>query len=92
MYLHVGNHKNIRKRDIIGIFDTDMSTLSPITRKYLSDAQKKNAVISAKDEIPKSFVLYLEKGEPKICFSQISSTALCARNDSQMTVYRSDKL
>ena len=79
MYLHVGNNKNIRERDIIGIFDTDMSTLSPITRRFLSDAQKKNAVVSAKNEIPKSFVLYYEDGEIKICFSQISSVALVSR-------------
>ena len=81
MYLHVGNHKNIRQKDIIGIFDTDMSTLSPITRKYLSDAQKRGSVVSAKDEIPKSFILYKEKGEIKVCFSQISSTALASRKD-----------
>ena len=81
MYLHVGNNKNIRERDIIGIFDTDMSTLSPVTRKFLSDAQKKNSVVSAKDEIPKSFILYYENGEIKICFSQISSTALVGRKD-----------
>lgn len=81
MYLHVGNHKNIRERDIIGIFDTDNSTVSPITRKFLSDAQKRGAVISAKDEIPKSFVLYFESGEPRVCFSQISSSALANRKD-----------
>ncbi len=79
MYLHVGNHKNIRERDIIGIFDTDMSTLSPITRKFLADAQKRGAVVSAKDEIPKSFVLYRENGEIKVCFSQISTAALASR-------------
>ncbi len=79
MYLHVGNNKNIRERDIIGIFDTDMSTLSPVTRKFLSDAQKRGAVVSAKDEIPKSFVLYREKGEIKVCFSQISTSALASR-------------
>ena len=68
MYLHVGNHKNIRERNIIGIFDTDKSTVSPITRKFLSDAQKRGAVISAKDEIPKSFVLYLETEKLKSAF------------------------
>lgn len=81
MYLHVGNSKNIRERDIIGIFDTDMSTLSPITRKFLSDAQKRGLVTSAKDEIPKSFVLYRDGDEIKICFSQISSTALGGRKE-----------
>ena len=81
MYLHVGNHKNIREKNIIGIFDIDKSTVSPITRKFLSDAQKRGAVISAKDEIPKSFVLYTENGESRVCFSQISPSALIGRKE-----------
>ena len=40
MYLHVGNNKNIRTKDIIGIFDMDNSTVSQITRKYLGTMQK----------------------------------------------------
>ena len=44
MYLHAGNNKNIRERDIIGIFDADNSTISYITRKYLSDAEKEERV------------------------------------------------
>lgn len=82
MYLHVGNKKSIRKKNIIGIFDTDNSTVSGITRKFLSDAQKKGLVSSASDEIPKSFVLYREDGVIKICFSQLSSSALYGRLDT----------
>ena len=82
MYLHAGNNKNIREKDIIGIFDVDNSTVSSITRKYLSDAQRAGNVISAKDEIPKSFILYREKGKYKICFSQISTTALLGRTEN----------
>ena len=83
MYLHVGNRKNIRQRDIIGIFDMDRITTSRITRKYLSDAQKKGLVISAKNEVPKSFVLYFDRKEKncKICFSQLSTSALEGRLD-----------
>ena len=36
IYLHVGNKKNIRERDIIGIFDTDSATVSVTTRRYLA--------------------------------------------------------
>ena len=79
MYLHAGNNKIIREKDIIGIFDADNSTISSITRKYLFDAQKKDLVISAKDEIPKSFILYKENGKYMICFSQISTAALIGR-------------
>ena len=84
MYLHVGNNKSIRKKSIIGIFDTDNSTVSGITKKFLSDAGKRGAVSSANDEIPKSFVLYKENGEIKICFSQLSSAALYGRLDGSL--------
>lgn len=82
MYLHIGNQKNIRQRDIIGIFDADKTTTSWITRKYLSEAEKKNLVSAANDgEIPKSFVLYKDRkdGKIKICFSQLSVAALTGR-------------
>ncbi len=79
MFLHVGNHKNIRLKNVIGIFDMDNATLSSITRKYLSQKQREGLVESAILEIPKSFVLYREKDEYKICFSQLSSSALRGR-------------
>lgn len=79
MYLHAGNNKMIREKDIIGIFDMDNSTVSSITRKYLTDAERVGLVVSAKDEIPKSFILYKEKGKYMICFSQISTSALLGR-------------
>lgn len=84
MYLHVGNNKNIREKDIIGIFDMDMCTVSSITKKFLTDAQRNNLVVSAKDEIPKSFILYRENGKYMICFSQISTSALLGRTESNL--------
>ena len=82
MYLHAGNNKNIREKDIIGIFDADNSTVSAITRRFLSDAERNDLVVSAKDEIPKSFILYIEDGKYKICFSQISTSALIGRAEN----------
>ena len=79
MYLHVGNKKNIRTSNIIGIFDTDNATVASVTRKYLSHAQKEGNVISATDDIPKSFVLYREGEHYKICFSQLSTSSLFGR-------------
>ena len=79
MYLHVGNNKNIRISNIIGIFDMDNSTVSAVTRKYLSLGQKRMLVESAGLEIPKSFVIYKEKNEYRICFSQLSTAALKGR-------------
>ncbi len=80
IYLHVGNRKNIREKDIIGIFDTDSATVSPVTRQYLAAKEKEGLVEAAIEEIPKSFVLYRGKDSKKhICFSQLSPTALLGR-------------
>lgn len=84
MYLHIGNQKNIRQKDIIGIFDMDRTTISRITRKYLSESEKNHLVSAANEgEIPKSFVLYQDPkdGQNKICFSQLSTAALIGRFD-----------
>jgi len=80
MFLHVGNNKNIRIRDVIGIFDMDNATVSTVTRKYLTAKQREALVESAaEEELPKSFLLYREKGIYKICFSQLSTSALMGR-------------
>jgi hypothetical protein len=81
MYLHIGNQINIRKRDIVGIFDADRTTTSWITRKYLSEAEKRELVSAASEEIPKSFVLYRDRaeGKYKVYFSQLSTAALLGR-------------
>ncbi len=79
MYLHVGNNKNIRIKSVIGIFDMDNSTISMITRKYLNSMQKKLLLESVSEEIPKSFVLYAEENEYKVCFSPLSVSALKGR-------------
>ena len=82
MYLHVGNNKNIREKNIVGIFDADSATISMVTRKFLSDADKRGVVEAANEELPKSFILYREEnGTYRICFSQISSSALLGRTE-----------
>lgn len=85
MYLHIGNQINIRERDIVGIFDADRTTTSWITRKYLSEAEKRELVSAAnREEIPKSFVLYRDRtdGRYKVYFSQLSTAALMGRLSS----------
>jgi len=79
MYLHIGNNKTVRKKNIIAIFDADSATVSKITKKYLSDAEKQHLVFSAVEEIPKSFVLYKERDSYKICFSQLAPSVLIGR-------------
>ena len=82
MYLHAGNNKIIREKDIIGIFDMDNSTVSHITRKYLAQAEREERLLAASDEIPKSFIVYKESGKIKVCISQISTTSLVGRTET----------
>ena len=58
MYLHAGNNRNLRTKNIIGIFDADTATVSAVTKKYISGAQAEGRVEFAAAELPKSFVLY----------------------------------
>ena len=58
MYLHAGNNRNIRARDVIGIFDADTATVSAATKQFLAARKAEKAVEFAAIELPKSFVLY----------------------------------
>jgi len=80
MYLHLGNDVIIREEEIIGVFDLDNTTVSSISRKFLSDAEKKKQVINVSNDLPKSFVVCAKrKRENKIYLSQLSSTTLLKR-------------
>ena len=79
MFLHVGNNKNIRERDVIGIFDMDNATMSALTRNFLGEKQKQLLVEIAAVEIPKSFILFEENGLTKVCISPLSASALRGR-------------
>ncbi|MBR6558173.1 MAG: hypothetical protein IKT70_04090 [Clostridia bacterium] len=58
IYLHIGNNRTVRERDVIGIFDMDTATVSSETRKFLRNMEKKGKTENVKEEIPKSFLLY----------------------------------
>ncbi len=83
MYLHIGNNKIIRTKDVIGIFDADTATVSKITRAYLSQKEKSGLLTTATEEVPRSFVLYGKKNNEKICFSLLSAKTLAHRNEAE---------
>ena len=77
MYLHAGNNKIIREKDIIGIFDMDNSTVSPDTRSFLRLSQSEKKLVSDVRDIPKSFVVTSER----VYLSQVSSHTLVGRGE-----------
>lgn len=75
MYIHLGNKKNIREKDIIGIFDMDNATVSKVTQKFLNKAQKNCKLSTTVDEIPKSIILTKEK----VYMSQLAPKSIYGR-------------
>ena len=84
MYLHAGRNRVIRTKTVIGIFDCDKATVSAVTRDYLRRVERDGLTEAASYEIPKSFILYDDDRMPgvqKVCFSQISTSALVKRTN-----------
>ena len=79
MYLHIGNGKSVKKRKIIGIFDMDSSTESPITRDFLQTAEKRQRTEYGDDDIPRSFVLTQNGPYDRVILSKISTHGLKSR-------------
>ncbi|MCC8182901.1 MAG: DUF370 domain-containing protein [Clostridiales bacterium] len=81
MYLHLGQSTVIDDRDIVGIFDLDITSQSFRTRQYLNRAEQAGQVESVSDELPKSFVVCQSVGETeqRVYLAQPSSSTLLKR-------------
>ena len=83
MYLHLGQNTIIRDRDIIGIFDLDITSQSIRTRRYLARAEQNGEVISVTGDLPKSFVIAGTRGRQRVYLSQLSTATLLRRSEQQ---------
>ena len=80
MYIHIGSNLSVRGDDIIGIFDMDNTTVTRITRDYLTHAEKSGKVVYAGAELPKTFIAAVEKdGSSLVYISPISAITLVKR-------------
>ena len=87
MYLHIGNGESIKTKEIIGIFDLDTSTISKITKKYISSKEKEGRVEYTDSDLPRAFILCKENKNEKIKLSRISSQGLVQRIRVEMKGY-----
>ena len=80
MYLYLGQETVVRSDTVIGIFDSDNTTLSRATREFLSRCEKQGRVVSIIDDIFKSYVLCVdENGEETVYLSQVATATLRKR-------------
>lgn len=82
MYLHIGNGKSLKKKEIIGIFDLDTSTVSGITKRFINNNQQKGKVEYGDSDLPRSFILTGDKGGYSIRLSRISTSGLKQRAET----------
>ena len=78
MYLHLGQDRVVNDKEIIGIFDMDSTTVSKITREFLSVSERKGEVINVGDpyELPKSFTVVKDKNGKAVYISQLAVATL----------------
>ena len=83
-YLHVGQNLMLEDKRIIGIFDLDITSQSKITRTFLHQAEEEGIVISAIEDIPKSFVVCDHPYHRQIVYiSQLNTSTLARRSAQQ---------
>ena len=80
MFLHLGNDVLINTKDVVGIFDIENTSVSKTTKDFLNSASKNARVINCTLEMPKSFVVTLDKDFTETVYiSQMSSATLLKR-------------
>ena len=87
MYLFLGRDTVVDSRTVMGIFDFDSTSVSRITREFLSGASKKHRVVNVSYELPKSFVLCCQNQEFQLYISPVSAQTLKKRALRQTGIY-----
>lgn len=77
IYLRLYNGDLVREDDIVGIFDLDLSTEAPASRKFLRESEAKGIVRVASRDIPRSFIVtkdsvYLSHSSKSAIFKSLS--------------------
>ena len=81
MYIHIGQDVLVQSSTVIGVFDMDNTTSSRITRDFLKQAELNKMVVTAVDELPKSFVVCSDATGIKVYLSQLSPQTLLKRSE-----------
>lgn len=83
MYLHLGEQKVVKKREIVGIFDMDNTTVMKSTRNFLNLAEKNGEAVTLSYELPKSFIVCKKRrgAKKRVYISQLAPSTLLKRSE-----------
>lgn len=84
MFVHIGSGKSLKKKEVIGIFDLDTSTVSKITREFISGKEKMGEVKYNDSDLPRSFILSGDNKKSEVYLSRISTAGLGARLEEKI--------
>ena len=79
MYVHLGGDTVVLQKDIIGIFDLELTSISKITREFLHVAEEEGFVVNVSEDLPKSYIIAQKDNESKVYISPISAATLLKR-------------
>ncbi len=75
-YVHLCADLVLEREDIVGIFDSDNTSWSYLTREFLSRAEKAGNVRNTTEDLPRSFVLC---SDHTVILTQPTAAALARR-------------
>lgn len=79
LYLHLEQDSVILKKNIVGIFDMDKTTVSKRTREFLRRSEHEGCVRYLSYDLPRSFIVCLEDGKNVVYISRLSSVTIIKR-------------
>jgi hypothetical protein len=79
VFLHIGEEMIVFLNDILAIMDIEKTTTSNNTREFLKSCEEKGMVVTVGSDIPKTFIVTVNKGKQTVYLSPISSATLKKR-------------
>lgn len=84
MFVNLENDISIKKTEIIGIFNMDTATVSPVTKDYIKNAGRDMKIVYASKRVPESFVLTHNGYTESVYMSSFSVDTVLGRTEKKV--------
>ena len=88
MLLPLGGDLSVPLETVVAVCDLDNTTGSRRTREFLAAADKAGRVVSAGEDLPRSFVVCAGDGETRVFLSSLSPAALRRRASEKFNAFK----